>query len=205
MCLVPAPESEDEYSDDDDMSWKVRRAAAKCIAALISSRPDLLPDFHRTLAPVLIRRFKEREENVKADVFTAYIVLLRQTRPPKGWLEAMEEPTQTGSNLHMLRGQVGVPSPPPLTPNLPTQPLTVSVPGLGNSPGENIQLWKGRGPRGGGREPARLLECGSDSQPAWVTSSKLLGLSVPVKWMREICLPSKGLCAVTKSLAQSEG
>uniref|UniRef100_A0A2K5N1I2 Cullin associated and neddylation dissociated 2 (putative) n=1 Tax=Cercocebus atys TaxID=9531 RepID=A0A2K5N1I2_CERAT len=99
-------ESEDEYSDDDDMSWKVRRAAAKCIAALISSRPDLLPDFHCTLAPVLIRRFREREENVKADVFTAYIVLLRQTRPPKGWLEAMEEPTQTSSNLHMLRGQV---------------------------------------------------------------------------------------------------
>ncbi|PNJ37155.1 CAND2 isoform 3 [Pongo abelii] len=99
-------ESEDEYSDDDDMSWKVRRAAAKCIAALISSRPDLLSDFHCTLAPVLICRFKEREENVKADVFTAYIVLLRQTRPPKGWLEAMEEPTQPGSNLHMLRGQV---------------------------------------------------------------------------------------------------
>ncbi|XP_021566314.1 cullin-associated NEDD8-dissociated protein 2-like [Carlito syrichta] len=99
-------ESEDEYSDDDDMSWKVRRAAAKCIAALIGSRPDLLPDFHCTLAPMLIHRFKEREENVKADVFLAYIVLLRQTRPPKGWLEAMEEPTQTGSNLHMLRGQV---------------------------------------------------------------------------------------------------
>nr|KAF6473432.1 putative cullin associated and neddylation dissociated 2 (putative) [Rousettus aegyptiacus] len=99
-------ESEDEYSDDDDMSWKVRRAAAKCMAALISSRPDLLPDFHSTLAPALIRRFKEREENVKADVFGAYIMLLRQTRPPKGWLEAVEEPTQTGSNLHMLRGQV---------------------------------------------------------------------------------------------------
>ncbi|XP_030163305.1 cullin-associated NEDD8-dissociated protein 2 [Lynx canadensis] len=99
-------ESEDEYSDDDDMSWKVRRAAAKCMAALIGSRPDLLSDFHCTLAPALIHRFKEREENVKADVFGAYIVLLRQTRPPKGWLEAMEEPTQTGSNLHMLRGQV---------------------------------------------------------------------------------------------------
>ncbi|KAF6098817.1 putative cullin associated and neddylation dissociated 2 (putative) [Phyllostomus discolor] len=99
-------ESEDEYSDDDDMSWKVRRAAAKCMAALISSRPDLLPDFHRTLAPALICRFKEREENVKADVFGAYIVLLRQTRPPKGWLEAIDEPTQTGSNLHMLREQV---------------------------------------------------------------------------------------------------
>ncbi|KAM7335368.1 hypothetical protein ACRRTK_005845 [Alexandromys fortis] len=99
-------ESEDEYSDDDDMSWKVRRAAAKCMAALISSRPDLLPDFHCTLAPELIRRFKEREENVKADIFGAYIVLLRHTRPPKGWLEAVEEPTQTGSNLNMLRAQV---------------------------------------------------------------------------------------------------
>ncbi|KAM8758930.1 cullin-associated NEDD8-dissociated protein 2 [Rhynchonycteris naso] len=98
-------ESEDEYSDDDDMSWKVRRAAAKCMAALIGSRPDLLHDFHCTLAPALIRRFKEREENVKADVFGAYIVLLRQTRPPKGWLEAVE-PTQTNSNLHVLREQV---------------------------------------------------------------------------------------------------
>ncbi|DAA16802.1 cullin-associated NEDD8-dissociated protein 2 [Bos taurus] len=99
-------ESEEEYSDDDDMSWKVRRAAAKCLAALIDSRPDLLPDFHCALAPALIQRFKEREENVKADVFGAYIVLLRQTRPPKGWLEVMEEPTQTSSNLQMLRGQV---------------------------------------------------------------------------------------------------
>lgn len=101
-----SPESEDEYSDDEDMSWKVRRAAAKCMAALISSRPDLLPDFHCTLAPALIRRFKEREENVKADIFGAYIMLLRHTRPPKGWLEAVEEPTQTGRNLNMLRAQV---------------------------------------------------------------------------------------------------
>ncbi|XP_006901109.1 PREDICTED: cullin-associated NEDD8-dissociated protein 2 [Elephantulus edwardii] len=98
--------NEEEYSDDDDMSWKVRRAAAKCMASLISSRPDLLADFHSTLAPALICRFKEREENVKADVFGAYATLLRQTRPPKGWLEAVDEPTQRASILHMLRGQV---------------------------------------------------------------------------------------------------
>lgn len=93
------------------------------MAALISSRPDLLPTFHCTLAPALIRRFREREENVKADVFGAYIVLLRQTRPPKGWVEAVEEPTQTGSSLHMLREQVGTPS--PLSPSHPLSQLTL--------------------------------------------------------------------------------
>jgi cullin-associated NEDD8-dissociated protein 1 len=74
-------ENEEEYSDDDDMSWKVskrfhhrkrekrkkmyfifspqvRRCAAKCLEAIISTRPDLLIDFYRTISPVLIGRFK---------------------------------------------------------------------------------------------------------------------------------------------------
>lgn len=70
----------DEYSDDDDMSWKVRRAAAKCLEAVISSRHELLTAFYRTVSPALIARFKEREENVKSDIFQAYIALLRQTK-----------------------------------------------------------------------------------------------------------------------------
>nr|CAG4641437.1 EOG090X00HY [Eurycercus lamellatus] len=74
-------ENEEEYSDDDDMSWKVRRCAAKCLEAIISTRPDLLKDLYRTVSPVLIGRFKEREENVKADIFHAYIALLKQTKP----------------------------------------------------------------------------------------------------------------------------
>ncbi|KAG2704351.1 hypothetical protein I3843_05G001300 [Carya illinoinensis] len=50
-------ESANEYTDDEDVSWKVRRAAC----------------------PKLIDRFKEREENVKMDVFNTFIELLRQT------------------------------------------------------------------------------------------------------------------------------
>uniref|UniRef100_A0A8C1RU29 Cullin-associated and neddylation-dissociated 1 n=1 Tax=Cyprinus carpio TaxID=7962 RepID=A0A8C1RU29_CYPCA len=86
--------SDDEYSDDDDMSWKVRRAAAKCLDAVVSTRHEMLPEFYRTVSPALIARFKEREENVKADVFHAYLSLLKQTRPAQSWLcdpDAMEQ------------------------------------------------------------------------------------------------------------------
>lgn len=74
-------ESEDEYSDDDDMSWKVRRAAAKCLEAVIATRHELLEEFYVSVSPALIARFKEREENVKADIFHAYVALLKQTKP----------------------------------------------------------------------------------------------------------------------------
>uniref|UniRef100_A0A915D6E3 DUF3385 domain-containing protein n=1 Tax=Ditylenchus dipsaci TaxID=166011 RepID=A0A915D6E3_9BILA len=70
----------DEYSDDDDLSWKVRRAAAKCVEALITYHPSRLPEHYRVLGPLLINRFKEREDNVKYDIFQAYTALLKQTR-----------------------------------------------------------------------------------------------------------------------------
>ncbi|XP_037535620.1 cullin-associated NEDD8-dissociated protein 2 [Nematolebias whitei] len=73
-------ESDDEYSDDDDMSWKVRRSAVKCLEALIAMRRDLLLSFYSSVCPALLARFKEREENVRADVFAAFSTLLRQTR-----------------------------------------------------------------------------------------------------------------------------
>ncbi|XP_041975254.1 cullin-associated NEDD8-dissociated protein 1 [Aricia agestis] len=77
------PESDsEEYSDDDDMSWKVRRAAAKCLESVISTRHELLPEMYQTVSPALIARFKEREENVKCDILSAYTALLRATRPP---------------------------------------------------------------------------------------------------------------------------
>ncbi|KAG5248419.1 cullin-associated NEDD8-dissociated protein [Salix suchowensis] len=72
-------ESANEYTDDEDASWKVRRAAAKCLAALIVSRPEVLAKLYEEACPKLIDRFKEREENVKMDVFNTFIELLRQT------------------------------------------------------------------------------------------------------------------------------
>ncbi|NXX95071.1 CAND1 protein, partial [Centropus bengalensis] len=99
-------ESDDEYSDDDDISWKVRRAAAKCLEAIVSSRHDLLQDFYKTLSPVLISRFKEREENVKADIFSAYISLLKQTLPTQSWLHAADACGKDEVPLTMLQNQV---------------------------------------------------------------------------------------------------
>lgn len=71
----------DEYSDDDDMSWKVRRSAAKCLEATIATRRELVAEMYKTVSPALIARFKEREENVKSDIFHAFMALLRQTKP----------------------------------------------------------------------------------------------------------------------------
>ncbi|XP_014246740.1 cullin-associated NEDD8-dissociated protein 1 isoform X2 [Cimex lectularius] len=77
---VDEEEDDDDYSDDDDMSWKVRRSSAKCLEAIIATRPEYVPELYRVVSPALIARFKEREDNVKSDIFHAYITLLRQTR-----------------------------------------------------------------------------------------------------------------------------
>ncbi|XP_068108853.1 cullin-associated NEDD8-dissociated protein 1-like [Hyperolius riggenbachi] len=99
-------ESEEEYSDDDDMSWKVRRSAAKCLESLITARPDLLSEFYKTAAPAIILRFKEREENVKTDIFSAYIALLRQTRASQSWRQNVEATGKGDTPLNALQKQV---------------------------------------------------------------------------------------------------
>jgi len=45
------------------MSWKVRRAAAKCIDAVVVTRPDLLEALYKKVVPDIIARFKERYEH----------------------------------------------------------------------------------------------------------------------------------------------
>lgn len=67
------------YADDEDVSWKVRRSAAKLLHALIGTRNELLFDFYKGAAPTLIARFSEREESVRLEVLSAFEALLRQT------------------------------------------------------------------------------------------------------------------------------
>ena len=54
---------------------QVRRAAAKCLEAVISTRHELLDEFYNSVSPALIGRFKEREENVKAGMYLNYQIL----------------------------------------------------------------------------------------------------------------------------------
>lgn len=68
------------YSDDDDTSWKVRRASTKLLSACISTRSDLLSTFYQTVSPALISRFGEREETVKVEIWATYTTLLAQTK-----------------------------------------------------------------------------------------------------------------------------
>jgi len=55
-------ENDGDYSDDDDLSWKVRRASSKVLSSVIATRSDLLPLFYKKIALPVIGRFKEREE-----------------------------------------------------------------------------------------------------------------------------------------------
>lgn len=69
-------ESEDDGYETDELeddSFKVRRAAAKCLRSLIFSRSDLLMELYESVAAQLVSRFKEPKEIVKLEVFRCAI------------------------------------------------------------------------------------------------------------------------------------
>jgi cullin-associated NEDD8-dissociated protein 1 len=71
------------FDDDDDGSWKVRRCAAKALYTLITTRGsgDLLENgiLYNQAGPALVKRFDEREENVRLEVIAALSLLVRKT------------------------------------------------------------------------------------------------------------------------------
>lgn len=74
-------EYDDDYGDeddDDDTSWKVRRAAVRVCGAVAQTRTD--QSLITTLAPALVKRFKEREENVRVDVIDTLTALVKASK-----------------------------------------------------------------------------------------------------------------------------
>ncbi|KAL6772373.1 hypothetical protein ACKKBG_A29965 [Auxenochlorella protothecoides x Auxenochlorella symbiontica] len=72
--------SEDEFSDDEDVSWKVRCAAARLAGSATLKLLAPPEQLYASLAGPLVSRFKEREAVVKSDVLAAYIQLLQQVK-----------------------------------------------------------------------------------------------------------------------------
>lgn len=78
-------EEEEGYSDIDDLSWKVRRCAAKLLYSIIltqsRSTQRSIDDstVYQKIAPALLARFnKEREESVKLEVVTTMTGLIHK-------------------------------------------------------------------------------------------------------------------------------
>eukprot|EP01128_Nolandella_sp_AFSM9_P012318 TRINITY_DN9158_c0_g1_i1.p1 TRINITY_DN9158_c0_g1~~TRINITY_DN9158_c0_g1_i1.p1 ORF type:complete len:1225 (-),score=403.02 TRINITY_DN9158_c0_g1_i1:193-3867(-) len=67
-----------DYSDDDDMSWKVRKAASRCLGSIFSSHPLKLQTTFEETGEFLVKKFLEREENVRVDVFATFVEVLNQ-------------------------------------------------------------------------------------------------------------------------------
>ncbi|TIA97737.1 hypothetical protein E3P96_03330 [Wallemia ichthyophaga] len=65
-------EEDEPLSDNDDLSWKVRKSAAKLLTTIIASNSLLLSHLYSTLfIHLLTVTSKEREESVKLELFNA--------------------------------------------------------------------------------------------------------------------------------------
>ncbi|KAI1951384.1 hypothetical protein LOZ12_002517 [Ophidiomyces ophidiicola] len=78
-------EEEEGYSDIDDLSWKVRRSSAKLLCSIISTQGQTSSNsrddgvVYQKIATAVLSRFaKEREENVKLEVITTMIGLVKR-------------------------------------------------------------------------------------------------------------------------------
>ena len=69
---------EDE-NENDDNSWKVRRAALRCLQSLITSKPDLFAaTYFEPVFDTLMERLKERDDNVRLNVLECISVAVKE-------------------------------------------------------------------------------------------------------------------------------
>ena len=102
----------EEANGDDDSSWKVRHAAVKTLDAFIRARSDLLKSYYESLLTSLVERFKERDENVKLEIFNALRSLLREA-VVTSHSHSHAAPSSSSSSPIM---PLPLPLPPPLPP-----------------------------------------------------------------------------------------
>ena len=83
-------DDDEGYSDvDDDASWKVRRGAARVLAAVAAASPTTLEARFEPTVAKLLSRLCEREESVKLDVFAALEETFRATSPARGAADSL--------------------------------------------------------------------------------------------------------------------
>ncbi|KAF1941448.1 TIP120-domain-containing protein [Clathrospora elynae] len=93
-------EEETGYDDDEDASWKVRRCATKVLYTLISTRSngDLMEDgtLYNRVAPALVGRFREREDNVRLEILATLSNLVKKSGDGPSPLRFSDETAQGG-------------------------------------------------------------------------------------------------------------
>ncbi|CAK3799702.1 cullin binding [Lecanosticta acicola] len=124
-------EEETGFEDEDDVSWKVRRCAAKTLHALIAVLDANDPAMYGVIAPALVARFKEREESVRTEVISTLAFLITKSGSSSAHQRHAEHTMQTssrkrrrgfsdslGSGLHakqaIMNGYASPSTPPPV-------------------------------------------------------------------------------------------
>jgi len=125
------------FSDDDDVSWKVRRCAAKLLSTVVNTRAeDLLQGvLYKDVAPLLVRRFEEREESVRLEVLATTTSLIRKTGEldptPAEDTNKSQKKRRRGSDESMIEADKGSMNPPELP--SATRALQKLVPRIGKA------------------------------------------------------------------------
>ncbi|KAL9059984.1 MAG: hypothetical protein Q9162_000834 [Coniocarpon cinnabarinum] len=102
-------EQEDIADDEDDVSWKVRRCAAKALQTILFARGreylDNAESYSR-IARALVDRFKEREETVRVEVLQTTCFMVRESKehdPDVDYSEYLNSREQFGSQQTLSR------------------------------------------------------------------------------------------------------
>jgi len=64
---------------EDDLSWKVRKAAAKLLATIIRYRNDKVKPMYERVVNILIGRLHERDETIKCEIINIFTDMIKST------------------------------------------------------------------------------------------------------------------------------